>query len=266
VLVLAGGRHYPGRTEATEIALGVVAVGATWAVGAAVRERREGTRRAIKQAAEQARIEERLRVARDVHDVATHSIGLIAVKAGVANHVLRTHPEEARVALGIIEQVSRDALRDMRSTLRVLRADQPDREALRPDPCLADLPALVSAARESNVDARLETKYTEQPPEGVAISAYRIVQEALTNVIKHAAPTRCHVKVVVNAGLIRIDVSDDGPGAGRRDGHRPGQWVRAPGGGLGLIGMRERVASHGGVLTACPRGDRGFQVTATLRY
>lgn len=258
LLILTGARHYPGGTQVTQIALGVVALGATWAVGAAVRERREAVRRAIEDAAERARIEERMRVARDVHDVTTHSIGLIAVKAGVANHVLESRPEEARAALTLIEQVSRTALRDMRTTLRVLRPGQPDPDGLRPGPALADVPQLVEAAQASGVETQLHTKYGQQPPDGVAVSAYRIIQEALTNVTRHAAPTRCEITVIADAGLIRIEVSDDGPG--------PGHRVREPGSGLGLIGMRERAASHDGTLEAGPRPGGGFGVTAVLRY
>jgi signal transduction histidine kinase len=258
LLTLTGARHYPGGTEVTQIALGIVALGATWAVGAALRERREAVRRAIEEAAERARVEERMRVARDIHDVATHSIGLIAVKAGIANHILLSHPEEARDALAVIEQVSRTALRDMRTTLKVLRPGQHGPDELRPGPRLADLPALVDAVQPAGVDAQLHTKYTEEPPEGVAVSAYRIIQEALTNVTRHAAPTRCEVTVIADAGLIRVEVSDDGPG--------PGYRARETSGGLGLIGMRERAASHGGTLDARPRPDGGFQVTAVLRY
>jgi len=259
VLTLAGGRHYPGRTQVTQVALGVVALGATWAVGATLRERREAVERAIDQAAERARTEERLRVSRDIHDVATHSIGLIAVKAGVANHVLLSHPEEARDALAVIEQVSRTALRDMRSTLRALRPGPGDPGAgRRPDLGLGDVPALVDLARAAGVDARLGTRYAEEPPAGVAASAYRIVQEALTNVIRHAAPTRCQVEIAVKDGEISISVCDDGPG--------PGHRTRETDGGLGLVGMRERAASHGGSLDAGPRPGGGFQVTAVLRY
>ncbi|MGH3252155.1 MAG: sensor histidine kinase [Trebonia sp.] len=258
LLTLTGARHYPGGTEVTQIAFGVVALGATWAVGAALRDRREAVGRAIEQAAERGRIEERMRVARDVHDVATHSIGLIAVKAGIANHVLSSHPEEARAALAVIEQVSRAALRDMRTTLRVLRPGQHDCDGLRPGPGLADIPALAETVRAAGLDVQLHAKYEEQPPDGVAVSAYRIVQEALTNAAKHAGPTRCDVTVVADAGLIRIEVSDDGPWPGRRN--------CEPDGGFGLIGMRERAASHGGTLDAGPRPGGGFQVTALLRY
>lgn len=125
LLTVTGGQHYAGGTRAVQLLFGLLVLGATWAGGAAVRERRESLRRAIDQAAEQAKVEERIRIARDIHDVVTHSVGLIAIKAGVANHVVDTHPEEAREALTVIEDVSRRALRDMRATLRVLRREGP---------------------------------------------------------------------------------------------------------------------------------------------
>lgn len=259
-LTLTGPRHDPGDTEVKvmQILLGMVALGATWAVGASVRERRAGVRRAIEQAAERARTEERLRVAREFHDIATHSIGLIAVKVGVANHVLVSHPEEARDALQVIEQVSRTALRDMRAVLRVLRPEQDADGNPHGGPCLADVPALIDKARAADVEARLESRHAHQPPRAVALAAYRIIQEALTNVIKHAAPTSCRVTIDTDPGTVRIEVNDDGPRENRR--------VREAGGGFGLIGMRERAAAHNGTLTAGPRPGGGFQVVAILHY
>jgi signal transduction histidine kinase len=273
-LTLAGARNYHGGTEVTQILLGIVALGATWAVGTSVREHRAGVQRAIEQAAERGRIEERLRLARDFHDIATHSIGLIAVKAGVANHLLSSHPEEARDALQVIERVSRTALRDMRTVLRVLRPEGEGGEARPAGPGLADVPALIDEARAADVDARLETRFADPPPQVVAVSAYRIVQEALTNVIKHAAPTRCQVTITADAGVMEIVVSDDGPKEGGRardasDGTGLGDGTGLDGaalGGAGLIGMRERAAAHDGTLTAAPRLAGGFLVTATLRY
>ena len=253
---IGGGRHSEGAREAP-ILFTVLVFGATWAVGAAVRERREATRVVIEQAAERARVEERLRIARDIHDVVTHSVGLIAVKAGIANHVAGSRPEQVRAALIEIEEVSRRALNDLRSTLTALR--RPDDVAatdLRPIPGLADLPKLVDAAGDAGVDVDLRCDASDRIGPGLGLSTFRIVQEALTNVVRHAAPTRCRIRVTALDGRLRIEVTDDGPGLGR--------YPVAPGSGLGLVGMRERAAAHGGTLTAGPRADVGFQVLATL--
>ncbi|OIJ94270.1 hypothetical protein BIV24_10975 [Streptomyces colonosanans] len=259
LLTVTGGQHYEGGTRAVQLLFGLLVLGATWAAGTAVRERRESLRRAIEQASEQAKVEERIRIARDIHDVVTHSVGLIAIKAGVANHVVATHPEEAREALTVIEDISRRALRDMRATLKVLRREQGDgARDLRPVHGLSDLPLLVRSAEAAGVRIDLRCDCAEEPSDGVALAAFRIVQEALTNVAKHAAPTRCLVQVTAEEGVLTIDVTDDGPGSGHR--------ASVPGGGMGLIGMKERAAAHGGTLTAGPRPGAGFQVVATLPY
>jgi signal transduction histidine kinase len=259
LLTVSGGQHYPGGTPVVQLLFGLLMLGATWAAGTAVRERRESLRRTIEHAAEQAMVEERMRIARDIHDVVTHSVGLIAIKAGVANHVIATHPEEAREALTVIEDVSRRALRDMRATLKVLRREDVDqRQGLRPVRGLSDLPSLVHTAEAAGVDVDLRSACAEEPPDGVALTAFRIVQEALTNVVKHAAPTRCLVSVTARDGVLTIDVTDDGPGPG----HRP----TVPGGRMGLVGMRERAVAHGGTLTAGARSGAGFRILATLPY
>jgi len=253
-----GGSNAHGSTGITGVALGVVVMGATWAAGRAVSEQREATRRAIRHTAEQAKVEERLRIAREMHDVVTHSMGLIAIKASVANHVLVSHPEEARNALVVIEDVSRGALREMRAMLGVLRTERPGAEGLQPAPSLPNLRDLAATAQAAGVDVELDVRHEDEIPDGVALSAFRIVQEAMTNVVKHAAPTSCRVRLTAENGTITIEVTDDGP----RSPHRPS----ADGSGLGLIGMRERAAAHGGTVTAGPRADGGFTVTATLCY
>ncbi|MFD7002310.1 sensor histidine kinase [Streptomyces mirabilis] len=259
LLTVTGGQHYTGGTLAVQLLFGLLVLGATWAAGTAVRERRESLRRTIVQAAEQAKVEERMRIARDIHDVVTHSVGLIAIKAGVANHVIATHPEEAGEALTVIEDISRRALRDMRATLRVLRREDVDQQQdLQPVPGLSDLPSLVDTAEAAGVSVDLRSDCAEEPPDGVALTAFRIVQEALTNVVKHAAPTRCLVSVTAQDGVLTIGVTDDGPGPG----HRP----TVPGGAMGLVGMRERALAHGGTLTAGPRPGAGFRILATLPY
>jgi signal transduction histidine kinase len=257
-LTMTGAQHYQGGTQAVQVVLGVLVLGATWAAGSAIRERRESTRRAIKQAAERATVEERLRIARDIHDVVANSVGLIAVKAGIANHLAASQPKEAHEALTVIEDVSRRALREMRATLAVLRQAQEDTQQLRPVLGLSDLPALVKTAEAAGVRVDLRSRYTEDPPEGVALAVFRIVQEALANVIKHAAPTDCRVRLVAAQGAMTVDVADDGPASAQRP--------AAPGGGLGLVGMRERAAAHGGVITAGPQAGGGFRVVATLLY
>lgn len=260
LLTLTGGQSYRGGTKAVQVVFALLVLGATWAAGSAVRERRESMRRAIEHAAEQAKVEERLRIARDIHDVVTHSVGLIAIKAGVANHVVATHPEEAREALTVIEDVSRRALRDMRATLKVLRREQEGggTRDLRPVLGLSDVPDLVRTAEAAGVRVDLRSRCAEEPPDGVALSAFRIVQEALTNAVKHAAPTHCRLQLTAEQGTLTIDVVDDGPG--------PGQRPTVPSGGMGLVGMKERAAAHGGTLSAGPRQGGGFQVLATLPY
>ncbi|MFJ9590227.1 sensor histidine kinase [Streptomyces acidicola] len=259
LLTATGGQGYQGGTKVVQVVFGLLVLGATWAAGSAVRERRESTRRAIGHAAEQAKVEERLRIARDIHDVVTHSVGLIAVKAGVANHVAATRPEEAREALTVIEDVARGALRDMRATLKVLRQEQESgARDLRPVLGLSDLPALVRRAEAAGVRVDLRSQCAEEPSDAVALSAFRVVQEALTNVVKHAAPTSCRVRLTAERGTLTIDVADEGPG--------PGQRPAVPGGGMGLVGMKERVAAHGGTLSAGPRPGGGFRVLATLPY
>ncbi|MFF0739110.1 sensor histidine kinase [Streptomyces sp. NPDC004111] len=259
LLTVSGGRGYDGGSRAVQTVFGLLVLGATWALGTAVRERREGLRRTVAHAAEQARAEERLRIAREIHDVVTHSVGLIAVKAGVANHVAAVRPEEAREALAVIEEVSRRALRDMRATLHVLRRE-PDGTAgeLRPLQSLSDLPALVRTTEAAGVRVELRTRYAQEPPDGVALSAFRIVQEALTNVVKHAAPTCCVVQLGSEEGVLVIEVVDEGAGGGHR--------ATLPGGGLGLIGMEERAAAHGGTFKAGPLPGGGYRVLATIPY
>jgi signal transduction histidine kinase len=262
VALTMGGSGRRGGDSVVQVVLGVVVMGATWAAGRAVRERRETTRRTIEEAAERAKAAERLRIAREMHDVVTHSMGLIAIKAGVANHVLLSHPEEAKSALGVIEDVSRAALREMRAMLGVLRPDRDGGTAsgpsLRPAPGLADLRGLAQTAGTAGARVELDVRQEDEVPDGAALAAFRIVQEALTNVVKHAAPTTCLVRIVAAGGQLTIDVADTGPPAA----HRP----RPDGSRLGLIGMRERATAHGGTVSAGPRPEGGFRVRATLRY
>ncbi|MEV7013988.1 sensor histidine kinase [Streptosporangium sp. NPDC051022] len=258
---------------------GAALMGGAWTVGRAVRERRTYAARSAEQLARRAVVEERLRIARELHDVVAHSMSLIAVKAGIANHVAEARPEEARDALRVIETTSRSALTEMRRLLGVVRSGTdgdggdglpddardvpsrtgpdlvPARDGLSPAPGLAALPSLAGRAALAGVRVELDVA-TGALPEGVELSVYRIVQEALTNVVRHAAPARCRVSVEADGAEVRIEVVDDGPG--RRV--LPGPP------GHGLLGMRERAAVYGGTVTAGRRPEGGFGVSARLPY
>jgi signal transduction histidine kinase len=236
---------------------GLALVAAMWTAGVAVRERRAYAARSNDERTARAVADERLRIAREVHDIVTHNLGIIAVKAAVARHVSGARPDEAQDALRVIEEISRAALTEMRQVLRVLRTAEPAEL----QPVGGDLHSLVERAEAAGLNVRYEATGADQLPEGAALSAYRILQEALTNVIKHAGPTRCQVTVRGTGDEVLIDVLDDGPLPGR-------QPVRSgtDTGGQGLVGMRERVAMYGGELQAGPRTGGGFQVRARLPY
>lgn len=239
------------------VVLGVGLLAGTWTAGRMVRDRRAEAARSATELAGRAVAEERLRIARELHDVVAHSMSLIAVKAGTANHVAATRPDEAADALRVIETTSRTALAEMRHLLGVLRSDATTAE-LAPLPGLDGLPALIERAEQAGVSVELEVRGPERLPEGVAVSVYRIVQEALTNAVRHAAPARCRVSVVAGPAEVRVEVTDDGSGAGvPPSGHAPGH---------GLIGMRERVLMYGGSFHAGPRPGGGFGVLARLPY
>jgi len=201
--------------------------------------------------------DERLRVARELHDVLAHNISLINVQAGVALHLMDDQPEQARTALTAIKQASKDALGELRSVLGVLR--QPDDEApLDPAPTLARLDSLLDQARAAGLDVRVDVEGAPRPlPTPVDLAAFRIVQEALTNVTKHAGPAAAMVHVRYGDDQLVVAVDDDGPAAGA-------PAASAHGTGSGLVGMRERAAALGGEVVAGPRAGGGFHVAATL--
>ncbi|WP_433273204.1 sensor histidine kinase [Actinosynnema sp. CS-041913] len=232
----------------------VILLSGTWALGRSTRVRRMYTERAAAEQAARAVADERLRIARELHDVVAHSLSLITVKAGIANHVAATQPEQAQEALQVIETTSRSTLVEMRRLLGVLRSEDSAVE-LAPMPGLADLPGLVERASLAGVPVTLSV--TGGPlPDGVGLTVFRIVQESVTNVVKHAAPARCAVSVEVGESSVRISVTDDGPG----------ERVLAGGGGHGLIGMRERVAVYGGTFSAGPAAGGGFRVSAEVPF
>ncbi|WP_026402090.1 MULTISPECIES: sensor histidine kinase [Actinomadura] len=239
------------------LVLGLAVLGASWALGRTVRDRREHAARFARELADRAVGEERLRIARELHDIVAHSMSLIAVKSGVAVHVAEARPAEAVDALRVIEATSRGTLAEMRHLLGVLRADAAGEGALTPPPDLAALDGLAERAAMAGVRVDLDVRAGDVP-ESVALAVYRIVQEAVTNVVKHAAPARCRVGVVAGGGRVGIDVTDDGPGTRVLPG--------GPGGGHGIIGMRERVMMYGGEFSAGPRPEGGFAVSARFPY
>jgi signal transduction histidine kinase len=240
---------------------------AFWATGFMLRTRREYERGLLAQAERraQARVDEalrtvsqeRMRIARELHDVVAHSMSVIAVQAAVGHHVIGAHPQEAAKALAAIETTSRAALREMRALLGVLREETPEEtaEEFLAAPGLADLALL--AERTGRAGLRVELLFEGEPwelPPAMDLAGYRIAQEALTNVVKHAGTDRARVQIVYGRGEVEIEVTDDGVGPGAAD----------MTGGHGLVGMRERVALYGGEFAAGPRPAGGFRVWARL--
>ncbi len=252
----------------------VVVAGATWIVGDSVRARRaHGARQAIQAEerrreevarAEKSVIEERLQIARELHDIIAHSLGVIAVQSGVGGHVLDTQPEEARKSLAAIEATSRSALGQVRGLLGVLRRGDLDEPSRTPALRIADLDRLFEELRATGlaVDYQVEGQVVEVLP-SMDLTVYRIVQEALTNVIKHSRATRAAVDITFHKRSLDVHVVDDGGVGAERDAAstNDGGDVRA---GHGIIGMRERARVLGGSLTAAPIEGGGFEVSALL--
>jgi signal transduction histidine kinase len=249
-----------------------------WLIGYSVRQQRsqaagrreEAERRAREQLAEgrRAKSEERLQISRELHDVVAHTLSVIAVQAGVASYVIGERPEEAARALSSIEQTSRSALHEMRALLGVLRDGETGARngaapgtrdaALTPAPGLADLDCLAERTGEAGVRVDLSVR-GERPrlPAGLDLAAYRVIQEAVTNVIKHAATDQCRVTVNYQEDTLTLEVTDNGSGS---TANGDGSEILVT--GNGIIGMRERAAMYGGEIQAAPLPGRGFRVTA----
>jgi signal transduction histidine kinase len=221
----------------------------------ALRERAriaEDTQRAL---AEQAVADERRRIARELHDVVAHHVSVMGVLATGTRRILRRDPDAADEALGTIEETSRTALREMRRLLDVLRTDAEPAAELVPQPDLAGVAALVEQVREAGlpVTLRVDGGPVELDP-GVALTVYRIVQEALTNALKHAGAATAEVRLAFGGAALTVEIVDTGRGP------RPGAVPI----GHGLVGMRERVALYGGSLHTGPRPGGGFRVHARM--
>jgi signal transduction histidine kinase len=243
------------------LALGVAAHDRRAATAALV-ERAEAAERSRDEEALRRVGEERLRIARDVHDVVAHAMVTINVQAGVGAYLLREDPDQAHAALRTIKQLSGDALSDLRQVLGLLRADP----VVVPVGRLAELDALGETLRAAGVGLDLDLDPAARAlPVGTDATAYRIVQEALTNTLRHAGPTRARVRVALDPTSVLVEIEDDGPPvAPDPPPAAAADAVRATGSGNGLRGMRERAAAAGGALEAGPRAEGGWRVTARL--
>jgi signal transduction histidine kinase len=227
--------------------------------GEAIRIRRERTAEAARIREEETLRragEERLRIARELHDALGHHLSLINMQSGVALHLNKELPEQARSSLAAIKQASKEALAELRSVLDILRQDG-EPAARSPTWTLARLEDLVSQAAAAGLEVRTETDgEVRRLPFAVDVAAFRIVQEALTNVTRHAGPATATVRVSYGDRDLTVQVDDDGRG--------PSPHRAAAGSGNGIVGMRERVAALGGDLQAGPRAGGGFRVRARL--
>jgi signal transduction histidine kinase len=259
LLVIGGFSHRDNLTINVVIALLAMATACTG--GLLSRERREHTVALRSKEVAEAVIAERLRIARELHDMVAHSIGIIAIQAGAASQVIRTRPTEAGEALRAIEVTSRETLSGLRRTLVALRQADPgaaasgNQAALAPLPGLADIDRLAAATADAGVHVDVRRSGEERPlPADIDLSAFRIVQEALTNVVRHAGTGRCRVLIDYGDEELSVEVVDDGRGATENSSSH----------GFGLVGMQERVALLYGDLSAGPRPEGGFRVTARL--
>jgi len=252
-------------------ARGPLVAGALWFIGDSVRERRRylaglaeqeaQRRRAEAERGRQAVREERVRIARELHDVVAHSLSVVTVQAGVGRKVGSGRPAEALRALRAVEVTGRSALEELRRILGLLRDDDAELVSLAPAPGLGELGELADSVRAAGIPVKLAV--TADPaalPPATSLTVYRIAQEALTNVVKHARRAEAWVRVGAEQGGVRVTVTDNGDGGAAG----PGASGREPDDRHGIVGMRERAAAFGGTLDAGPRPGGGFEVRAFL--
>jgi signal transduction histidine kinase len=203
--------------------------------------------------ANEAIADERARIARELHDLVAHNVSVMVVQAGGERHALGEEQASTRAALASIEQAGRQALAEARRLLGMLRAKD-DGEELEPQPSVDQIDMLLEQVERAGLPVRLEIEGERVPlPPGVDLCAYRIVQEGLTNALKHAGPARAEVLLRYAPRALDVEIRDDGRGASQANGDPAGH---------GLIGMRERVALYGGALETGPREGGGFEVRA----
>lgn len=250
---LAFGRR--GDTQTVLVFLAATAF--VWLRGDAIRSGLLEAQRERDARARQAVADERSRIARELHDVVAHALGIIVMQAGGAGAVPDLGETQAKSVLGTIERTGRQAFAEMRRLVGVLR--EGEAAELSPQPTIADLPSLASSLAASGLHVSIEVSGDPQPvPVGVELAAYRVVQEALTNSFKHAQARTATVRLRWLDQALRVEVEDDGPPTNGVTRARPA----ADSGGHGLVGMRERVSIFGGSLHAAPRPEGGFRVSA----
>jgi len=230
-----------------------------WLIGHSIRQSQVRAELVRAQAAAQTAMAERLRIARELHDIVAHSIGIIAIQAGSGRRVFDARPDEARDALAIIETASRETLSGLRRVVTGLRRAEAEPGSwlapLGPTPGLADVDRLAATALDAGVRVEVDVDWRgsrEPLPADIDLSAFRIIQEAVTNVVRHAGTGQCQVLIDQQDGQLSIEVTDSGRGGG------------TAGTGYGITGMRERAALLGGDFSAGPRPGGGFRVAARL--
>jgi signal transduction histidine kinase len=254
----------PTSTVLADLVTAIAIYGTAWLVGDSLRTRRMRTaalearaaqlERDQQQAARLAVQNERAVIARELHDVVAHSVSVMIVQAGAARRVIDAQPEEARAALASIETTGREALAEMRRMLGILRSDDGP-APLAPQHGLANLGQLIANAQAADVVAELSIVGEPRPlAPGIDLAVYRIIQEAITNTIKHAAPTRATIRLSYEPSAVVVDVRDAGS--------RPA--ARVPSSGHGLVGMEERVRIYGGTFDAGPAPGGGFAIHARM--
>lgn len=253
VMVVAASTHFGAPEFLTTVPVYIATVLVGWSMQSR-RLRTEALEREHSEAAARAAADERLRIAQELHDVIGHSLGVIAVQAGVGMHLIDSDPDEAKRALEHISRTSRSSLAEIRRLLGMVRTGE-DGAVYAPTPGLADLPRLVEDVQTAGLPVALTVSpdARELPP-GVELAAYRIVQEALTNARKHAHARHATVSLDVDAGTLHVTVTDDGTGA------------ESNGTGHGLVGMQERVAVYGGTLEVGPAPTGGYRVSAAIPF
>ncbi|MFC6594966.1 sensor histidine kinase [Kitasatospora paranensis] len=235
-------------TSVEAVVLMMIAV--AWVVGNSQRQERLHARNVRSRAAEQAVTAERLRIARELHDMVAHNIGVVAIQAGAAKRVMETQPDGTRRALGVIEATSRETLAGLRRMLGALH----DTESAAPLAGLVDVDQLVANVRDAGVRVDVEWRGERRPlPPEVDLAAFRVIQESVTNVVKHSGTQQCRVSVVFAPDDLSVVIVDSGAGHGK-----------GLGTGYGVAGMHDRVKLLNGDFRAGPRPEGGFRVTARL--